>query len=433
MKICFFSKYPPIEGGVSSRTYWLAKGLGKAGHEIHIVTNALEVEDEYREKLDFENPEELEKYQPQNVFVHSLNYGPPKHIPYSQEYLARLINLGLEVVRDYDCDVIDSYYFLPYGLAAMFVKILSGKPLIIRHAGSDITRLFGNENFHTIFLELFKNADFIISNQTVKNRILERHRIEKNKIITGKLWGVDKNEFNPDIEPINFRKEFSIEISPETPVITYIGKYDNNKGINELLEALSGIDDDFFLLLLAGGLQNELLEKKISSFSSLKGKYLIAGFVPPWKIPAILKRSNCLVQLENNFPISVHMPIQPLEAFSVGTPVILSSEIFNKYEVKLGLVDQKNVFTVNPQDKEQLRKKLKLIIKDNDLRRDVGEKSLEIIRKDNFERAIKNNIEIYETAISRGFRLNLVYEEVSKSFWNFFEGNFKNKINKWIK
>ena len=54
MKVCFFSKYPPIEGGISSRTYWLAKALGERKIEVHLVTNALEVEENYKEAIDWE-------------------------------------------------------------------------------------------------------------------------------------------------------------------------------------------------------------------------------------------------------------------------------------------------------------------------------------------------------------------------------------------
>ena len=67
MKICMISKYPPIEGGVSSKTYWTAKALGERGHEVHIVTNALEVEEEYREGIDINDP----NYTPKNVHVHN--------------------------------------------------------------------------------------------------------------------------------------------------------------------------------------------------------------------------------------------------------------------------------------------------------------------------------------------------------------------------
>ena len=87
MKICFISKYPPIEGGISSSTYWLARGLGERGHEVHIVTNALEVEDEYRETLDINDP----NYSPKNVYIHSTDPSPtieanPSNIPFSKMY-----------------------------------------------------------------------------------------------------------------------------------------------------------------------------------------------------------------------------------------------------------------------------------------------------------------------------------------------------------
>lgn len=52
MRICIVGKYPPIEGGVSARVYWLAKALGERGHKIHIISNALEIESEYKEIFD---------------------------------------------------------------------------------------------------------------------------------------------------------------------------------------------------------------------------------------------------------------------------------------------------------------------------------------------------------------------------------------------
>jgi len=36
-------KYPPIEGGVSAKVYWLAKALGERGYEVYIFTNAQEI------------------------------------------------------------------------------------------------------------------------------------------------------------------------------------------------------------------------------------------------------------------------------------------------------------------------------------------------------------------------------------------------------
>src|SRR6516225_9308974 len=48
MKICIIGKFPPIQGGVSVRTYWSAHDLAARGHEVHVVTNAKEARPPFR-------------------------------------------------------------------------------------------------------------------------------------------------------------------------------------------------------------------------------------------------------------------------------------------------------------------------------------------------------------------------------------------------
>ena len=48
MRICIVGKYPPIQGGVSMRTYWTAYCLAERGHEVHVVTNAKEASPPFR-------------------------------------------------------------------------------------------------------------------------------------------------------------------------------------------------------------------------------------------------------------------------------------------------------------------------------------------------------------------------------------------------
>ena len=60
MRLCIVGKYPPIEGGVSTTTYWLARGLAEAGNDVHIVTNAGEVENTYQMRLTHEDADWLE-------------------------------------------------------------------------------------------------------------------------------------------------------------------------------------------------------------------------------------------------------------------------------------------------------------------------------------------------------------------------------------
>src|SRR5918993_1228933 len=48
MRICAVIKYPPIQGGVSTHGYWLARSLAMRGHQGFVVTNADEVEPDHR-------------------------------------------------------------------------------------------------------------------------------------------------------------------------------------------------------------------------------------------------------------------------------------------------------------------------------------------------------------------------------------------------
>src|SRR4030042_738578 len=47
-RIAFLSKYPPLEGGIAAKTYWLARGLAARGHEIHVITDGIQAGREYR-------------------------------------------------------------------------------------------------------------------------------------------------------------------------------------------------------------------------------------------------------------------------------------------------------------------------------------------------------------------------------------------------
>src|SRR5579862_3413321 len=60
MKLCLIGKYPPIEGGVSTLTYWMARGLAQRGHDVHVVTNADEVEATFRMTLEADDEPLLE-------------------------------------------------------------------------------------------------------------------------------------------------------------------------------------------------------------------------------------------------------------------------------------------------------------------------------------------------------------------------------------
>lgn len=398
MRICMISKYPPIEGGVSARVYWLAKALGERGHEVHIVTNALEVEDDYKEQIDAKDPE----YSPKNVYVHSISPElNPWHIPFSKAYTERIASLAIEVIEKYDCQIIDSYYVLPYAISGFLAKSFTGRPQILRHAGSDIGKLFASSAYQTLFKEVFRKVDKIITIPHLKNMFLSLG-VKESALAYDDHVSVDTKAFNPEIVPFPLSDFTGIEI-PDCPIITYIGKinyYWQTKGLFELVQAVKNIKVDFRLLFVSNGKGlNEF--KKLVKESGLENKSIFLDFVPPWKVPSIIKLSTCVLLPEREFPIQGHMPILPKEVMAVGKCLIMSNELFNK-KCYGNLIDGENVLLIDPKNIKQFEAVIEKVIQHPDQAVRIGQNAYKMsLQMENFDEYVSHNVDLYTSLIDK--------------------------------
>ena len=158
------------------------------------------------------------------------------------------------------------------------------------------------------------------------------------------------------------------------------------------------IKSDFLLLFVANGkglleFQNLIREKQ------LEKKAIFINFVPPWKIPSIIKLSTCVVVAEREFPIQHHTPILPREVMAVGKCLILSEELYSKGCYK-NLINGENVLVVNPKNIKQFRMTMEKIIEHSEIALRIGQnahKSSEQI--ENFSRYINLTVDLYESVI----------------------------------
>lgn len=128
MNLLYIGKYPPIQGGVATAAYWRLKELNKRGINIHVVT------------CDQRNtPYRTEGVGDSCCTV--LDQSPMWHIPYSPLYSERLVSTCLEFAETNRVDMVEGNYLFPFGFAAWTVARILGKPLVLRHAGSDINRV----------------------------------------------------------------------------------------------------------------------------------------------------------------------------------------------------------------------------------------------------------------------------------------------------
>lgn len=397
MRICFIGKYPPIEGGVSARVYWLAKALGKNGHEVHIVTNSQEVESDYKEIFDTNDPEFI----PRNVYLHSTNESTnPWHIPFSKAYSERIGNLAIEIIEKYDLQLIDTYYILPYAIAGFIAKNITGKPQVIHHAGSDINKLFSSNSYKTIFKSVFQRVDKIITIPQHKEMFLSLG-VKESILDFNDEISIDTDAFNPGVTPFQL-SEYIEDTKFKCPIITYIGKinfYWQMKGLYELIEAAKNIEDDFRLLFVSNG--KGLMEfKNLIKEKNLEKKSIFIDFLPPWKIPSIIKLSTCVLVLDKEFLIPNNVPILPREVIAVGRCLIISRELFNKNYYG-NLIDEENVLVVDIKNIAQFSKVIRDVIQNQEKALKIGEKAYKHSTKiENFEDYIEYTLKFYRTLLN---------------------------------
>jgi len=394
MRICLISKYPPIQGGVSSLNYWQAKKLGELGHKIYITTNAWEVEEEYRQEIP---DSELKYYQPKNVEVFSLD---PKtrisYIPYARPDIATLTSLVISTIKRYDIDILDTWYLLPYSIVGFICKKITGKPLIVKHANSDISILLKSPYLHALFLEVLKNSDKIGTNPGQIKKILDFGIPSERTFLHD--TSVDTDSFNPNVKPMDLSKQIGLE-KEDTPIFTCIGKIHDHKGVYEFVKAASKIrDENFVILFVAGGIGLKKLHSLTSEYK-LKEKSFFMKLQPPWRIPSILAASTCVVTAEHGYPVAGHTPHVAKEAMASGRCFIISEEVSHAHPFSQ-MQNDINSLVINPKNTQEFSEVLRKIIKNPDHANEIGKEARKVSEKvERFKEGISERVKIYEELI----------------------------------
>jgi glycosyltransferase involved in cell wall biosynthesis len=256
MKIAIFGKYPPIQGGVSMRTYWLAHGLAKLGHTVHVITNAQEAGAPYRMYMCEDDWARCEgEYGAGSVKVHwTESYNAREwHIPRGTPFVTKLTSLGLELAYKQSIDIIVSYYVEPYCLAAHIVAQATGLPQVVRTADSDAGRLWQLPQFAACYNHIFKSASAIVYSPSLIPKMISIG-VESDRITSNPEKHVNLLElFAPDgpaldVEKLRhevssagqdqFRQSLFGEFDPSLSYCGVYGKLGKAKGTYQLLAAL---------------------------------------------------------------------------------------------------------------------------------------------------------------------------------------------------
>jgi len=340
MNVCMISKFPPIQGGISAKTYWMAKGLAEKGVPVHVVTNANCVEEEYR--IDDQSPDT-----PENLTVHYIDPDIPWHIPSSDLYVPRLLDKAMEIIGNNHIDIIDTNYLIPYGIVGYLLSRITGIPYIIRHGGSDIAKFLEHGVFGHLLPEVIRNASAIVTDD--QNR--KYFKDINSNIFTLPRYIPDERYFKPATG------------SRGMPSLAYIGKvnyYWKYKSLDKIVDIFAGIEAKHTLSFVGQGKGFD----EFTRFAEARGlkTHEFTQFVHPAKVPQLLGRIDYLLCFSQDNPIKDFSNIV-CEALWSGVTVITDETMdINEYAQYTRGLPENQIIRVDLEDIVTTQKQITSLI-----------------------------------------------------------------------
>lgn len=339
-------KYPPIEGGVSAETYWMCRALAERGHDVVVVTNAAEADDDYRMELGPDDLGELNKRFANGGRLRVSWTGlwserDWHHVPTGNPTHTRLVSLALQAVAEQRSELILSHYLEPYGVAAATVGSLTGLPWVARHAGSDRFRLINNPELGTLYKATLRHANGVM----FSGSDLLGLGVEPERVIEMPARNFIPPSFSEDSSPMDLVAAFDSEparsssrficpgpLDPYKPIIGMYGKVGEEKGTFDLLRAYATspfLQNATQLVFLGGGANRPRVREAISKLG-LSGSVWLHPFVAHWQVPAFLRSCRVVCLLERAFDVVQHGPGLLKETLACAVPTLVSAEVYAK-------------------------------------------------------------------------------------------------------
>jgi glycosyltransferase involved in cell wall biosynthesis len=419
MRICAVVKYPPIQGGVSALSYRLTQALAAAGHQVSVVTNADEVEADYRMWMRPADRDRLEATHGNGGSVRVVPTSPlgrklAAHIPQDKLFVTKLAALATEEIRRIDADVVFSYYLEPYGVAAHLAARWTGVPHVTQHAGSDRTRLLAHPDLSAAYKEVLRAADAVIANPGT----IEGFGVEPARVAQLRPAGLPAAFTDPDTPVMDLGATIAAAAAAGHPWVTntaplptdratfgIYGKLSEYKGSYDLLDALvaaRSAGHDFNLVVMSGGFQRERYLAAIGT-AGLADRTWTLPFLPHWRVPEFLRALTAACFLERRFPVAIHTPGIPREVLTVGTCLVMSREVADKQRFRDLLRQGENGYVVEePSDVAELSGVLGAIAADPAAARVVGKAGQELMTGAASDHGLAvAYAELFERAIAR--------------------------------
>jgi len=301
MRILLIGKYPPCQGGIAAKAYWLSRALERRDVSLDVVTLLPEF---YRSAATGPLPESvrLRVVRPSE---------PPWFIPGTSTVVEQLLAASLDLAHAHPPDVVEANYLVPFGLVAVAAARILEAPLLLRHAGSDLAKLGTWKATGPAIRGLLEAADLVISPE-------EGITAEVSHLLVHAAVA-RLPRYVPDPKGFVHRPN-----SKAGTTILLAGKLNYHwrlKALDSLFAAMAA-RPEWHLQALVGGTGGAKVRGEADRHG-ISDRISWGDFVPPEEMPAWIASASVVWSVERSGGVVDFSNLVP-EALTVGRPCLVS-------------------------------------------------------------------------------------------------------------
>lgn len=304
-------EYPPVGGGASNASQFLARTLVKKGHRVDVVTSAF---GEYR-RVSIEDGVHVHRIPAFRSRIDRANLG--QMLCFAGSAMA----FAPGVARTAQVEGVIAYFTLPSGLVGYGLKVLRGLPYVVSLQGGDVPGLVPEINrthrrVRWLRQRVLRSARAIIANSQGLADLSARTDPIPVEVVPN---GVDVAMFHPraqsDCPALPFR-------------ILFVGRLQKQKNLGLLLDELARLRHggltEFRLHVAGDGPLGAELRERVELLG-LVDSVTWHGWIAKPELVALYQNADCFV----NPSLYEGLPNTVTEAMACGLPVVASQVIGN--------------------------------------------------------------------------------------------------------
>lgn len=397
MNVCILTTSFPLKKGDISGMFVLeqARHLVELGAEVHVVAPHHHGAP-FREGMKGINVTRFRYFLPGRLQKLCYGSGIPNNLRefawVKVQLPFLLLFFTMQAIRHVRrCDVVHAHWSIA-GLAGLLAAKTWGKPIVLNMHQGTTRNLSIIENF------LLEQVDYLVTNSSYTlSHVMKSARPRAAGIIPP---GVDTRRFQP-LARTGEARSLLPEKSRAHPIIFSLGRLVEWKGHTHLIEALRLLSEEPVPHLLIGGegtLRQDLgrqvrekgLEDRVTFLDHIPGS-LVASYyslADVYTQPSIIDRDGTTEGLG----------VTLLEAMACGVPCV-ASRVGGIPDI---IDDGENGFLVEPGNPHELAEKIGVLLRDEGLRRNMGEKGrLFVEEKYSWKAKARELMEIYRGILRR--------------------------------